>query len=99
MEGAILRQQAPACSRYRLYLSSGDMVRRPADIHAFIPLQAEPAQILHQLNFVFRFAALCVGVFNPQDKRASKMSGHKPIEQGRAALPTEKSGRLVQIAP
>jgi hypothetical protein len=59
---------------------------RTAYIDAFVPFETEPAQVIEELLFVFRPAALGVGILDAQNKRPAMMAGDKPIEKRRARI-------------
>ncbi len=61
---------------------------RPADIWAFLPVQAQPSQVGHELIFVAGLGTLYVGIFHAQDEdSAVRALGEQPVEQGGARIP------------
>ena len=57
---------------------------RPADVGAFVPVEAEPAEALHDAVFRTGDGALLVGVFDAEDECAAVMAGEEPVEEGGA---------------
>lgn len=55
-------------------------------LHAFVPLQAHPPQVVQDRLFRFLGGPLAIGVFNAQDEGAALAAGEQPIEQGRAGV-------------
>ena len=53
---------------------------------AFIPVQAEPAQVFNELRFVAGLGAFLVGVFNAQNERATGAAGEKPVVKRGAGI-------------
>src|SRR5207247_10511666 len=60
---------------------------RATGLRTFIPLQPEPAQILHQCERVFFMAAHGVGVFEPQQKYTTVSAREQEVEQCREHVP------------
>ena len=54
---------------------------RPADVGTLVPVKAQPLQIVEQLVFKARLAALHIGVFNAQHHDAARLAGEEPVEQ------------------
>src|SRR5262249_11368312 len=52
---------------------------RAAHVRTFLPVDAKPLKIFEELVFVACFAALEVGVFNPQDHGALHLAGEEPV--------------------
>src|SRR5947209_10722208 len=57
-----------------------------ANIRAFIPVDPQPAQVLQQLSFKTRLAALYIGVLDAQNMRTFLLASEEPIEQGSARI-------------
>src|SRR5262249_29229214 len=57
---------------------------RTAHVGAFVPIQAQPFQVFKELRLVAGFAALNVGVFDPENESAALLPREQPIEQRRA---------------
>src|SRR5690606_14922544 len=56
--------------------------KRAADIRAFIPAQAKPAQRIEYRLLGFRRGALLVGVLDAQDELATVLARKAEVEQG-----------------
>jgi len=54
---------------------------------SLIPLEAEPAEIVHELLFVYRLAPLGVRVLDPKEESAAAMPCQEPVEQCRPHIP------------
>ena len=60
-----------------------NFVRRIArQARAFVPLEAEPVQVLDQLRFVLRFGTLDVGVLDAEQEGAAVAAGEEPVVEG-----------------
>ena len=59
---------------------------RTADVGAFVPVQAEPAEIAEDRRFRHVGRALDVGVLDAKDERAAVAAREEPIEQRRAGV-------------
>ena len=67
---------------------------RSAQFRAFIPCEAHPVQVLHQLGFMARFAALEIGVFDAKDEVSAGVAGEEPVVEGGAGVAyVEQPGR------
>lgn len=49
---------------------------------AFVPVEAHPAEVFHELGFVAGFRALHVRVFNAEQEIAAGAAGKEPVVQG-----------------
>src|SRR5262249_39977654 len=58
-----------------------------ADVRPFVPVEAEPLDVVNQLIFKTRLAAFHIGVFHAKHHRAAVMTGKKPVEQRGAGVP------------
>ena len=56
---------------------------------AFVPIDAEPVQVFHELGFVLGLGALKVGVFNAQNELSPGPAGEEPI--------VERSTRIAYV--
>src|SRR3954463_3008116 len=52
-----------------------------AYVRAFVPIETEPFQVGDELVFKTRFAAINVGVFDPEHHGAALLAREKPIEE------------------
>ena len=52
-----------------------------AGVHALVPRQAEPPQVVLDRRFRGRRRSLAVGVLDAQDERAAVVAGQQPVEQ------------------
>src|SRR5438094_6779514 len=52
-----------------------------AHVGAFIPIEAEPFQVLDELVFETRFAAIYVGVFDAERHGAALLAREEPVEK------------------
>ncbi len=68
---------------------------RTLDAGTFVPVDAEPQQVLHQLRFVTHLAAVEVGILDTQQERAAGMAREEPVVERctRIADVKESSGR------
>src|SRR5581483_10882428 len=68
---------------------------RAFDAGTFVPVNAEPQQVFHQLFFMANFAAVKVCIFNTQQERTAVMPREEPVvERGtRIAHVKETGGR------
>src|SRR5206468_6691847 len=53
---------------------------------AFVPIQAQPFQLLLDGGLELRPRALSIGVLNPQDERPPQMPCEQPVEECRARV-------------
>lgn len=56
----------------------------PAAVNPFIPFESQPEQIILELLFIFRFAALGVRIFDPEYECPAVVPCQKPVEQSSA---------------
>src|SRR5436190_24176940 len=56
---------------------------RSADVRAFVPVEAEPAQIPQNARFRLDGRALGVGVLDAEDECAAAPAREQPVEEGR----------------
>ena len=68
-----------AVHRHALRLPVG--AERPADVGAFVPVEAQPLQVLEDLRFGAGLVALQVGVFDAQDERSALLPREQPVEE------------------
>ena len=59
---------------------------RAADVRAFVPVDAEPAQVAEQLVHEVLARARLVGVLDAQDEAPAALAGRQKIEQRRAGI-------------
>jgi hypothetical protein len=57
-----------------------------AQFRAFVPGEAHPLEVLHQLHFVAVFAALEVGVFDAEEEGSAGVAGEEPVVEGGAGV-------------
>ena len=53
---------------------------------AFVPVEAEPMEVFHQLGFMADFGAFQVSVFNAKDELAASAAGEEPVVEGGACI-------------
>ena len=53
---------------------------------ALVPVEAEPAEVLHELGFEAGLGALEVGVFDAEDELAAGAAGEEPVVEGGARV-------------
>ncbi len=75
--------QVSIVDRLALTLKVGAV--RAAHLWTFIPVQAQPAQALHDAALRFFGIACAVRILDPQDESAAGLTRKKPVEQSRAA--------------
>ena len=71
-------------NRATLLLAIGRV--RSTDIRPFVPVQAQPAQVLEQLAHERLGAASLVGILDAQDEPAARLARSQEIEQRRAGI-------------
>jgi len=60
---------------------------RAADVRPFVPVEAEPAEILEDRRLRLAGRPLDVGVLNPQNERAAGMAGSTATRRPGNSLP------------